>query len=146
MTNMIENSSKVIQLVQFFVDKILFERNYGAEVAGREMQINPVMDRTVMRMDEDRYRITISISISKDQEQKDLPFRVEAAVGGVFRLTGISDEERHKALCANASAILLPYLRSTVSTAMSLAGVPPIILPVMNADKVFGPELKGYDE
>ena len=143
---MSKSISEEIRLERFFVDKILFERDHAAEVIGEKIQIDPVFSRKIMRIEEDVYSIVISVCIDKNQSKNDLPFKVEATIGGVFRLSGISEEQRHAALGANASAILFPYLRSTVSTAMSLAGLPPILLPVMNVNKVFGEEPKDYDD
>ena len=145
MGNMSKSISEEIRLERFFVEKIVFERNYAAEPAKEKVQIEPVFNRKIMRIEENVYNIVISVCIDKDRNKNDLPFKAEATVGGVFRLSGISAEQRHAALGANASSILFPYLRSTISTAMSLAGVPPILLPVMNANKVFGEEPKDYD-
>ncbi len=41
-------------------------------------------------------------------------------------------QEKISDYAPNAVAILFPYLRSTISTITSAAGVPPLILPVMN--------------
>ncbi len=126
---------KVVFIVQNI--KVTCERNHAVTVTDKPLTIRPTFGRQIIRIDENKYNILIDVCISKDNDGNDLPFTVQACVGGIFALNGISEEECNAALGVNASAILFPYLRTTVSTVMALAEMPPLIFPVMNVDKMF---------
>lgn len=137
MSEVTNGVSNVIKLQRFHIDKILFERMLGHSPSDKKKQIKPIFSRKIVRLEDSVYDVILTVTIDQDTENEKLPFAVETAVGGIFELVGIPEDQHQAALTANASAIVFPYLRSTISTAMSLAGVQPIFLPVMNVDKVF---------
>ena len=66
------------------------------------------------------------------------PFEIEVVLKGNFKLGEDSTyEEKIHFLKTNASAILFPYLRATVSLISSQLAYEKILLPVMNFIKIF---------
>ena len=134
--------SKEISIERYFVNKASFARNLDFYGDTKQFKISPRFYRQITKDSEELYTVTIGVNIDGKAEETPLPFCVEVEVGGVFRLTNISEEEKKKALCANASFILFPYIRAIVSSIMSVSGVSPIILPVMNVNRLFAEQEK----
>jgi len=133
-------TSKAINLERFFVNKASFIRNESNDPTKEKIQIAPNFYRKISKNADDVFTVIMGITIERDNEGEPLPFTVYAEIGGIFKLFGVTPEEQNTALQANVSAILFPYLRSTVSTVMALSGVKPIVLPVINVDKLFSEE------
>lgn len=134
--------SKEIRIERYFVNKASFVRNSSFHGDTKQFKISPRFYRHISMETEELYVVTIGVIIDGKEEENPLPFCVDVEVGGVFRLTNVSEDEKKKALCANASFILFPYIRATVSSIMSVSGVSPIILPVMNVNRVFAEQEK----
>jgi len=59
------------------------------------------------------------------------------AISGLFRLTNyMTPQEENNMVQINIPAILLPYLRSTVTTVLSQAGFGSVILPLINIHEI----------
>ena len=122
-----------IILRDFHTEKALFENLPGAK-ADSEVEINPHFYRMTEPEEDDLYKVTLGVTID---EPNKLPFRLEAALSGTFKLNNIPEDRVKDVLSTQVTAILFPYLRSMVSALTSLAAVPPIYLPVINAAALY---------
>jgi preprotein translocase subunit SecB len=57
-------------------------------------------------------------------------------IAGLFRLKNIEQQEENNMVQINIPAILLPYLRSAITTILSQAGFGTIVLPLINIHEV----------
>jgi preprotein translocase subunit SecB len=57
-------------------------------------------------------------------------------IAGFFRLKNIEEQEENNMVQINIPAILLPYLRSAITTILSQAGFGTIVLPLINIHEV----------
>lgn len=74
----------------------------------------------------------------KIEASEDFPYEIEVVLKGNFELGDCStDDEKINFLITNASAILFPYLRSTISLLSSQLEYEKIFLPVINFSKIF---------
>lgn len=100
-----------------------------------KVNINPNLNIKVMKVDKDRFVLILSALISN--EKKDLPFNSKIVIEGFFKLDDWEKGENELAVKNNATAILFPYLRQTLSSVTQLAGLPPYHLPVINIKEMF---------
>lgn len=77
--------------------------------------------------------ITVSAEAKIDQEKL---FEINATIMGSFIGEGTSPEECEGFAKANAPAIVFPTLRAWVSNITLSAGYPPIMLPLINFQKL----------
>ena len=69
---------------------------------------------------------------------EEFPYEIEVVLKGNFELENCeTDEEKMKFIITNASAILFPYIRATVSLISSQLEYEKILLPVINFSKIF---------
>lgn len=84
----------------------------------------------------DKVNIIQGVQVKASEE---FPFDLEVVLKGNFELSNCSsDEEKIDFLIINASAILYPYLRATVTLLTSQLEFEKIVLPVMNFMNVIG--------
>lgn len=78
--------------------------------------------------------LTCEITSPDDGVEDDhsLPFKLTVTIVGSFEYFGSDDSEVDHFLRKDAAVILFPYLRSSVSNVISMAGFPQIVLPLMN--------------
>lgn len=85
---------------------------------------------------------------SKDKKELTCPFFAHVHIVGKFSYHS-SDNSlvQFDRMCRiNATAILYPYLRSTVSDITRAANIQPVIMPVININKIIGTEEKDHSK
>jgi preprotein translocase subunit SecB len=69
-------------------------------------------------------------------------FLVEVAQAGIFQIRNLPQQDLEPVLAVACPSILLPYARETVSSMVSRAGFPPVILQHMNFDAIYQQRLQ----
>ncbi|MCM3574739.1 protein-export chaperone SecB [Mesobacillus subterraneus] len=123
----------------FSIDKMTYIRNYDFQ-NDEEMDIDFGLSAEAS-MSEDRTHSMVVVNCKLfDEEFRDntAPFYLDIDIRGFFNTESTDVEEFE----FNALAILLPYIRSIITSFTAQAGIPPIILPPVNVYKVFNREPK----
>ena len=90
-----------------------------------------------LNKEEDQAMVILRCVVFEDYIEKELPFYVNVEIVGNFFLNGDFTNEEVLNLCkVNATAVLFPYLRAYISNLTALAGVPCVILPTINIQKL----------
>ena len=131
-----ETINAVLRFNGYYVKKILFNTDSSALNDKLQIPLAPSFSRSVIKIDDEHYDLELCIQLKQD----DLPFDAEIIVVGSFELSGIKDAE--SMMKANATAILYPYVRSTLSMVTSLAGISPVVIPTINLVRMFEKEEK----
>lgn len=121
----------IIQFIGYYVQKLFIEKKENWNNDGDSVQLIPNLVQKIEKIDEKNYDLTLQIVIC----QENMPFDMDVAIKGSFIIENTDNPD--VAMRINASAILYPYLRSTVTMATTLAGLPPMILPTINVASVF---------
>ena len=77
-----------------------------------------------------------SESADKKEELK-TAFLVEVQQAGIFNITGFSEGDIDHILATTAQEILFPYARELVSSLVSKAGFPQMLLPPVNFNALY---------
>jgi len=64
-------------------------------------------------------------------------FLAEAAVAGIFGITGLTSDEMGPTLGSYCPCILFPYARELISSLATRGGFPPFILAAVNFEKMY---------
>lgn len=83
--------------------------------------------------DEKKALVELIVHINKDK--KDQVFNLSIKNQGVFQWESLSEKEVKPYLEENAPAVLLSYIRSIVTSLTLAAGLPPLVLPLLNFKK-----------
>ena len=125
------NIQSVLCLNRLVFDKIEFKRLGIASECELELKIQSSI---AQRQDADVYRINLTLYGDKPEE-----YVFEISLTGYFSIEQSSEltEELKNALIAkNATAILMPYLRSEVSLLTAQPGMECVVMPVLNINNL----------
>ena len=142
---MSENNDKPV----FSIEK-LYVKDLSLEVPGApgvfvqkgSPQIEITMNNTAQALENGFYEVLVKATVTAKIEDVTL-FLVEASQGGVFQIRNLSDDPLEMTLGIAAPNIIFPYLRETISDAVSKAGFPPVLLQPMNFEAVYRARKEG---
>jgi len=101
---------------------------------GTDGEVSPDVDVQVnldarKRSTPDQFEIIIKLNISaKSKENADKLFLLEIEYGGIFRVSGVPEEQMHPFLLIECPRMLFPFLRRIVSDITRDGGFPPLNL------------------
>ena len=127
-------------LAQFIRDmsfeNILAQRGTEGEVSP-DVEVRVNLDAR-KRSGQDQYEIIIKLSVSsKSKENADPLFLLELEYGGIFEISGVSDEQMHPFLLIECPRMLFPFLRRIVSDITRDGGFPPLNLENIDFIKLY---------
>ena len=111
-------------------DRFSFEYNPNA----REMRDQPELEiqyGVEVLINEENTKdgiIFLSCAINKDKNFNDVPFNLDTLVVGFFDV----DEGELRDYIVSCVSMLMPYVRTNISTLTSIAGIPTVTLPAVN--------------
>ncbi len=80
---------------------------------------------------EDVYESTIKVTVTAKLGEKTV-YLVECEQAGIFRISGLPQEQLSMALGIGCPNVIFPYARETVSDVILRAGFPPLLLAPVN--------------
>ena len=87
------------------------------------------------------YEVVLIVTISAKVKEKTM-FLVEAAQAGVFQIRNVPQQDMGPVLGIACPNTLFPYVRETISTVVSRAGFPPVVLAPMNFEAIYQQQLQ----
>ena len=134
-----ESIHSVLKLNNLVFDKIEFKRLGFKNDKEIELEIQ---SKIAQKQDTDLYRITLILNGNKPDE-----YTFEISLTGYFTIEddpSITQELKNDLVSKNATAILMPYLRSEVSLLTAQPEMDCIVLPVFNINNMLGKHDKSY--
>ncbi len=97
-----------------------------------KVRFEPTVDDTNKEINVDLF-----CNIFEEGPEADNPFHLEVNLRGWFKAnSSVEEDELHRYAEINAPAILFPFLRTVVSSITMAANVPPVILPLVNINRL----------
>jgi len=87
-------------------------------------------------LDDGRFEIVLTVTITAKFQEK-TAFLVEVAQAGVFQIRNLSAQDLDAVVNVTCPRTLLPYARETVSSVLSRAGFPPVLLPHVGFETLY---------
>ena len=101
-----------------------------------KFNITPKYKKEIEKINNNLYIVKLIFDIKND-EKTIFPFDMHMAMVGTFEIFEATDYEINSFLNLKAIEILFPYLRSAVSGVTAAAMLPPVMLPIVPAEKLF---------
>jgi len=93
------------------------------------------------RMDDDLYDASVTVTVTAKVKDK-IMFIVEAEQAGIFRIRHVPEAELGPVLSIGCANILFPYVRETVSDAVTRGGFPTVMLNPVNFEALYQQQQK----
>ena len=93
-------------------------------------------------LDNGIFEVVLTATITAKLQDK-TAFLVEVAQAGIFQIRNLDQKAVDIAVNVTCARILLPYAREAVSSVMSRAGLPPILLPEVGFEQIYEQRQQG---
>lgn len=120
---------------KYYISDMNFKRNYEYLIDGNSIELEFEIEASAKFLEENKAELSITTKIfEKEFTENNAPFFIDITIVGYFSCEGEVDVEGFQ---LNGMAILLPYLRSIITSFTSQSGMSPVILPPINVYKAF---------
>lgn len=89
------------------------------------------------KLEEGFHEVTVTVTVTAKLGDERVMFLNEVAQSGIFRLENIPEEDIRLLLAVACPNILFPYAREAVSTTITRAGFPPVLLAPINFEAMY---------
>jgi preprotein translocase subunit SecB len=97
------------------------------------------------QIEESLFECVLTLTVTAKNGDKTL-FLVEAAQGGVFRISGVPLSDIQPVLAIHCPNVLFPYIRETIADAITRAGFPPVHLDPINFELLYQQQLAAMQQ
>jgi preprotein translocase subunit SecB len=87
-------------------------------------------------LDNDLYEVVLTATVTAKLQEK-TAFLVEVAQAGIFRISGVQQQDFEAMINVACPRTLLPYAREMVSNVLGRAGFPPVLLPHVGFETIY---------
>lgn len=89
------------------------------------------------KLEEGFHEVTVTVTVTAKLENERVMFLNEVSQSGIFRLENIPEEDVKLLLAVACPNILFPYAREAVSSTITRAGFPPVLLAPINFEAMY---------
>ncbi|MDF7675217.1 protein-export chaperone SecB [Neisseriaceae bacterium ESL0693] len=98
-----------------------------------EMRIATSSDK----LEDHFYDVTVTVTVTAKLTEDKVMFLNEVAQSGIFRIENVAEDDIQLLLAVAAPNILFPYAREVVSSTITRAGFPPVMLAPINFEAMY---------
>ena len=89
------------------------------------------------KLEDNFYNVAVTVTVTAKLPDERVIFLNEVTQCGIFRLENIPEEDEAILLAVACPNILFPYAREAVSSEVTRAGFPPVLLAPINFDAMY---------
>lgn len=89
------------------------------------------------KLEDEFYEVSVTITVTAKLADERIMFLNEITQSGIFRLSNIPEEDLQLLLAVACPNIIFPYAREAVSTTITRAGFPPVLLAPINFEALY---------
>lgn len=89
------------------------------------------------KLEDNFYNVAVTVTVTAKLPDERVMFLNEVTQCGIFRLENIPEEDEQILLAVACPNILFPYAREAVSSEVTRAGFPPVLLAPINFDAMY---------
>ncbi|MFE8700894.1 hypothetical protein ACFYKX_09725 [Cytobacillus sp. FJAT-54145] len=142
---MSKNVVSELRFNDFAIDRMVFQKNHTYTPTDKEIGLEFGLSAEASISSEmDESIIVLNCKIFEENfDEHNVPFFLELSMRGYFNCSQDFNIEDFQ---FNGMAILLPYLRSVITSFTAQSGISPVILPPINVYKVFKRDGDSHDD
>lgn len=127
-----EKYESILKFEKYVVNEISFVNNSEFKKIDEKIPVDLKIKKKATHYESGRMEINLIVNIFENAKENNYPYEVIMNLTGYFYIEG----EKTQSLEKNAVAILYPYIRAILSTYTVNSNVVPLVLPVINVNKL----------
>ncbi len=111
---------------RLYLKDLSFETPKGTSIFLQqwEPKVGQDLSTTSSKIGNDLFEVALRITITV-KHNEDVLYLIEAEQGGIFKITGLSDQQLAQVLNTTCPNILFPYIREVIDSTVTKASFPP---------------------
>ena len=89
------------------------------------------------KLEDEFYEVSVTVTVTAKLADERVMFLNEVTQSGIFRIANIDDADIQLLLAVACPNILFPYAREAVSSTITRAGFPPVLLAPINFEAMY---------
>ena len=89
------------------------------------------------KLEDNFHDVSVTVTVTAKLNDERVMFLNEVTQSGIFRLENIPEEDEKLLLAVACPNILFPYAREAVSSEITRAGFPPVLLAPINFESMY---------
>ena len=95
------------------------------------------------KLEDNFHNVSVTVTVTAKLNDERVMFLNEVTQSGIFRLENIPEEDVQLLLGVACPNILFPYAREAISTSVTRAGFPPVLLAPINFEAMYQQQQEG---
>lgn len=136
---MAEELQPVFSIERLYVKDLSLEVPHAPQIflEQGEPEVDMQVSTTNEKLAEGIYSVDVTITVTAKLNAERTMFLNEVTQSGIFRLENIPAEDTDLLLGVACPNILFPYARETISSTVTRAGFPPVLLAPINFEAMY---------
>ncbi|MBI4755472.1 MAG: protein-export chaperone SecB [Betaproteobacteria bacterium] len=140
---MSENTQPVFTIEKVYVKDLSLEIPHAPQIflEREQPEVGVQLHTEGGALDEGFFEVGVTVTVTAKLGERTM-FLVEANQAGIFQIRNIPQEDVEGVLAVACPNILFPYARETISSVVSRAGFPPVMLAPVNFEVLYQQRLQ----
>ena len=136
---MSEELQPVFSIERLYVKDLSLEVPHAPQIflEQGEPEVDMRVATSSAKLEENYYSVDVTVTVTAKLSAERTMFLNEVTQSGIFRLENIPAEDVELLLGVACPNILFPYAREAVSTTVTRAGFPPVLLAPINFEAMY---------
>ncbi|MBF0804586.1 MULTISPECIES: protein-export chaperone SecB [unclassified Neisseria] len=136
---MSEEQQPVFSIEKLYIKDLSLEVPHapGIFLEQGEPEVDMRVSTESEKLEENFHEVTVTVTVTAKLPDERVMFLNEVSQSGIFRLENIPEEDTQLLLAVACPNILFPYAREAVSSAITRAGFPPVLLAPINFEAMY---------
>ena len=137
-----EQQQPVFSIEKLYVKDLSLEVPHAPQIfltqEAPEVEMKVAVQST--KLEDEFYDCSVTVTVTSSMADKQVMFLNEVTQSGIFRIANMPDEDVNLLLGVACPNILFPYAREVVSSTITRAGFPPVLLAPINFEAMYQQE------
>ena len=136
---MSEELQPVFSIERLYVKDLSLEVPHAPQIflEQGEPEVDMRVSTDNSKLEDGYYNVDVTVTVTAKLNNERTMFLNEVTQSGIFRLENIPEEDVHLLLGVACPNILFPYAREAISTSVTRAGFPPVLLAPINFEAIY---------
>ena len=134
-----EQQQPVFSIEKLYLKDLSLEVPHAPQVFldNGQPEVEMRVGTTSTKLEDGFYNCDVTVTVTAKLEENKVMFLNEVTQSGIFRIENIEEEDIQMLLAVACPNILFPYAREVVSSTVTRAGFPPVLLAPINFEAMY---------